>query len=290
MLSLKEIEMIVKKAKVVEPTKDGILLSKHLDTGEFKSVCMLFYHGVGDTCLFLAPFARLQMLYPDIDFTFGLPKGLTHEELLDETFPYILLDGGQFNEKAQDLPFDLVVRTLFPMSEAQTELTKGEYCCIYELGIDPVCGYESLRQYDTKLACVTFQITCLPDSCNPDCQTAERIWNDILASGWIPLETHFTHIFHNPVNTKFDFIDATVRRCQARVSSLVGLIQNAGAFIGTVGGAFHVAMATLPPKRVFLLEKDFKRECFTKEDIARADLRNYQGEVKTFLEKLEAEK
>lgn len=275
------------KAFVCEPLKDGVKLADRIKEVKPKTCLLIFWHGVGDLVMFLEPVRQLQFLYPEIDFTIGLPGGLTHEEILTEDDPYVLLTGDEVNVTTEDLPFDLVAKITFPMNEGQLQYTKGEWCCLHELGIEPVWGHAPLKSYETRLVAVHFQITCLPDSCNPDRETAERIWNDILGAGWIPLESHFLHTFANPVNAMFPFIDATVRRCKARVSSLAGLIENAGAFVGVVSGPFHVALASLPPERVFLLEKDFKRECFTKADIAHADLRNYQGEVKTFLEGLE---
>ena len=47
-------------------------------------------------------------------------------------------------------------------------------------------------------------------------------------------------------------------------------------------------LSILPPQRIFFLEKDFKLESFTKEadKIARADLKNYQHQVKDWLKTL----
>lgn len=276
-------------AFVCEPLKDGVLLNARIREIQPRSALLIFWHGIGDLVMFLEPFHALRKAFPYVHFVIGLPGGLSHEELLPENVPYHLLTGEEVNEdeKTNKLPYDLVAKITFPMSEGQAELTKGEWCCIHELGMDPVCGHGDLSLGVNRLVAVHFQITCLPDSCNPDRDTAERIWNDILEAGYIPLETHFQHIFHNPVNQKFDFIDASVRRARPRVSSLVGLLRTCGAFVGVVSGNFHVALSVLPPERIFLLEKDFKKEMFTKHNIASADLRNYQGEVgKWLLQKL----
>ena len=178
----------------------------------------------------------------------------------------------------------MVVKITFQMNEGQLVYTKGEFCCIHELGIPPVQGHGIVpARRRSRLCAVHFQITCLPDSCNPDAGTAEQVWNDALEAGWVPLEVHFQHIFHNPVNTKFPFIDATVRRCRPELKTLSGILENAGAFVGVVSGPFHLALSVLPPERVLLLEKDFKRECFTKLPIKTANLRDYKHEVKEFL-------
>jgi len=283
----------LKKAVVCEPLKDGVLLVNRLETMPKATVLLVFWHGVGDLVMFLPLYYRLCELYPDMDFTIGLPKGLTHEEIIaceplgfGHFDAYRLVTGEEVNDTAKDLPFDLVAKITFPMSEGQKVLTKGEFCCVHELGIPPVCGHGPVSKGVNRLVAVHFQITCLPDSCNPDEATAERVWNDILEAGYIPIECHFQHVFHNPVNKKFPFVDATVRRCRPQTSSLVGLLRSCAAFVGVVSGPVHVALAALPPERVFLLEKDFTREMFTKHDIAHADLRNYKNEVKTFLEGL----
>lgn len=278
----------LKKAFVCEPLKDGVKLNKRIEDVKPKAVLLIFWHGVGDLVMFLNPFRALRREFPYIHFVIGLPGGLTHEELLPDDIPYQLLTAEEVNETTENLPYDLVAKITFSMSEGQTELTKAELCATEELGIPPVCGHGKLAPGVNRLVAVHFQITCLPDSCNPDRDTAERVWNDILEAGWIPVETHFQHIFHNPVNEKFDFVDASVRRARPMVSSLVGLLRTCSAFVGVVSGNFHVALAVLPPERVLLLEKDFKRKCFTKINIAHADLRNYNGEVKNFLTSLRA--
>lgn len=284
---------------VCEPLKDGIKLMDRIDEIAPAKVLLVFWHGIGDLVMFMTVFNELQAMFQPgyfvddkekkelkTEFVLGLPKGLTHEEILPEDIPYHLVTAEEVNDTPEKLPYDLVAKITFPMNEGQTEYTKAEWCCIHEIGIEPVWGHEALRECENRIVAVHFQITCLPDSCNPDRDTAEKIWNDVIEAGYIPIESHFQHVFHNPVNKKFDFIDATVRRCKARASSLAGLLQNCAAFVGVVSGPFHVALASMPKDRVFLLEKDFKRECFTKLDIPHADLRNYKGEVKTFLKGL----
>lgn len=294
---------ISNKPVVCEPMKDGVKLVDRIAEVKPKRVLLIFWHGLGDLMMFLPVLEAIRLVYShaeypappgrspisclrmvqDIAFDLGLPLGLKYEQIVPEA---VLLTGEQVNEKADKLPYDLVVKITFPMNEGQQEYTKGEWCCLHEIGIPPVSGHAELPGIQTRLVAVHFQITCLPDSANPDAATAERVWNDILEAGFVPLEVHFQHVFHNPANTKFPFIDATVRRCRADVGSLVGLIRNAAAFIGVVSGPFHVAVASLPPERVLLLEKDFKRGSFTKLPIATADLRDYRGEVKEFLEAL----
>jgi len=252
-------------------------------TPETKRILIIFWHGVGDAVMFFKPFEALKQQFPAIHFDLAFAKGLTQEVM----YPGALLVTGDDlkDDKLKAMDYDIVAKVHFPMNEAQQEFTKGEWCCIKELGIEPVWGHSALPECQNRLVGVHFNITCLPGAANPDEETAKRVWNDILEAGYIPIETHFEHVFHNPVNKKFDFVDCTVRRAKAEVDSLIGLIRNLGAFVGVVSGNFHIALATLPPERIFFLEKDFKLECFTKHPIARADIHpgKYNGEVKLWL-------
>lgn len=276
-------------ALVCEPLKDKVLVSSRIQEIDPKTCLLIFWHGVGDLVMFLPLFYQMRHLYPGIKFKIGVPAGLTYPDIFDPTYTmgedldYIELTGDEVNVTTADLPYDLIAKITFPMSEGQARYTKGEWCCIHELGIPPFCGHGYVRPRETPIVAVHFQITCLPDSCNPDRDTAERIWNDVLDCGFVPIECHYQHIFHNPVNAKFDFVDSTVRRSKPVLRSLTGILGHARAFIGVVSGPFHVALATMDPRRVMLLEKDFTAPMFTKLKIRTANLRDYKNEVKDFL-------
>lgn len=272
-------------AIVCEPLKDKVLLTQRIAECTPKKVLLIFWHGVGDLVMFLAPYRALCAAFPTIHFDIGVPGGMTYLDIVPNDA--IEVTGDQVNDKAHELPYDLVAKITFPMNEYdKTEHTKGEYCCLFELGIELTSGHDFAAPYPTPLVCVHFNITCLPDCANPDRNTAEKIWNDVLAEGFVPLECHYQHVFHSPVNVKFDFVDATVRRCRPELKSLIGLLLHARAFVGVVSGPFHLALALLGAERVLLLEKDFKATHFTKRKIATADLRNYQNEVRAFLKGL----
>lgn len=270
-------------ALVIEPLYSDKKLTQCF-TPDTKKVLVIFWHGLGDLVMFLNPYKRLQILYPDISFTLAVQKGLSFEDIVPDA---MLITGEDLNH-LESLPYDIVVKVHFPMSEGQTEYTKGEWCCIHELGIEPTNGHRKIPEKDNRLVGVHFNITCLPDSANPDEETAKRIWQDIIDAGYIPIETHFEHVFHNPVNKKFDFVDCSVRRAQAHISSLVSLIQHVGYFVGVVSGNFHVALATLPSERILFLEKHFRLECFTRLPVARASILpgQYKGEVKQWLQSM----
>ena len=276
-------QYITEMGKVIEPLKEDKKLIQHFDK-DIQKVGLVFYHGLGDLIMFLNPFYALKEQYPDIEFTLILQDGLSFADICPDA--YFLKPGDM--ENLDKLPYDLVAKIHFPMNEGQIEYTKGEWCCIHELGIAPVSGHRKLAKAPNRLVAVHYQITCLPDAANPDAETAEKIWNEILEAGYIPTESHFKHVFHNPVNDKFPFIDCTVRRVKPQISTLVGLLQNCAAFVGVVSGPFHTALATLPPERIFFLEKHFKKECFTHLPVARASIMpgEYKHEVKEWLQNL----
>lgn len=274
-------------AKVIEPLHTDEKLVNYLGP-ETNRVLLIFWHGLGDLIMFLNPYDKLRELYPHIHFDLAVQKGLGFDEITPDA-KFITAD--DMNHLA-DLDYDIVAKIHFPMNEGQTEHTKGEWCCIYELGIPPTNGHKGLCPGRNRLVGVHFNITCLPDAANPDKETAEQIWNEILEAGYIPIETHFEHVFHNPVNRKFDFIDCTVRRVTPRVSTLVGLIRRCTAFIGVVSGNFHTALATIPSDRIMFLQKHFKLECFTRLPVARVSILPGEytpGDIKRWLKTLNKE-
>ena len=262
-------------------SKNGMKLVEHLDTGLYRSVLIPFFHGVGDVVMVLPIMAKLKSLYPEIKIDLGLCRGLDQETFVPGA---VLLDG-DWRDNALTLGYDLVYPLNFPLEKpADTTLTKAEISCVEEVGIPPVCGHLPLR---TKgLVGVHFQMTSVPWVANADPDIAEKIWNDIKEAGFVPIETHFQHVFHNPVNQRFPFVDTHVRDCAPKIETLMALLGSCRAFIGVVSGNFHMALSILGTERVMLLEKDLKSAHFTKDKIATADLKNYKNEVKEFLRRL----
>jgi len=272
-------------AKVIEPFYEDQKLVQQF-SAETKRVLIIFWHGLGDLIMFLNPFYRLRELYPDIQFDLAVQKGLSFEDIV----PWARFITGDDMNTLETLDYDIVAKVHFPMSEGQVELTKGEFCCVNELGIAPINGHRLVPVRASRLIGVHFNITCLPDACNPSEETARLIWDEILEAGFIPIETHFEHVFHNPVNKKFDFVDCSVRRARARISNLISLVGCLSGFVGVVSGNLHLALAILPSNRIFFLQKHFKLECFTRLPVARASILpgEYKGgEVKAWLKTLE---
>jgi hypothetical protein len=267
---------------VIEPLRQDKKLAEVIKEEAPKRVLLFFWHGLGDLIMFMEPYRILRERYPDVHFDLGIVKGIGQEEIVPEAI------GFTTDADLDKLDYNIVAKIHFPMSEGQEIHTKGEFCCVHELGIEPVAGH-SIGTCPTpnRLIAVHYNITCLPASCNPDEETARKIWDEILEAGYIPIESHFQHTFHNPINKKFDFVDCTVRRVSPRVSTLAGLIKNSAAFIGVVSGNFHTALTVLPPERIMLLEKDFTAPMFTKLPVGRCSIKPYQeGSISQWLKAL----
>lgn len=248
-----------KDKKLIEYLKDG------------QKILIRFGHGLGDTLLFMPIFYKLKTLYPQVQFDLYVESG--QEEIFESVS----------DKDAQG--YDHVFHLNFPMSEGWGGVSKPEKCCLDEIGIEPITKVVDLKPflYDSPIVAIHFQGTALPDSVGCSEVIAKQIWQEVKDCGKIPLEVHFEHCWHNPVNKKFDFINSTVRGSKASLFNLIGLIRNSCAFIGVASGPFIVALSVIPERTLFL-EKAHKLYNYTKEPIAKIDLSNFQpGSIKSWL-------
>lgn len=259
--------------------KNGMKLTEHLKTGNYQTVLLPFFHGVGDVVMVLPLVQRLRALYPGIKFDLGLCRGLDQETFVPDA---VLLDG-DWREKCLTFGYDLVFPLNFPLEKPEDATkTKAEVSCLEEIGIEPTSGHLPLTP--KRIVGLSFQCTSVPWVANCEAAEAERIWNEVKAAGFVPVEINMRHVFFNPANEKYPFIDNHVRDWPAKIETLMALTGSCSAYISAVSGNFHVALSVLGPHRVMLLEKELKAGHFTKEPIARLDLKNYAGgEVAEFL-------
>ncbi len=256
---------------------DGQKVADYLRREKPGKVCLVFWHGLGDLILFIASWRRLQKMFPGIQIDIALQDGVGQEELLPNAIlvkdPNRAADG-----------YDYTFQIHFPMAEHLGGLyTKQGWCCKEELGIDPVDDIAPLPGFNSKLVACHFQATALPGPINPSPEVAELIWNEILGAGLIPIEAFFQHRYFNPVNEKFDFIDCTIRSARPSIISLIGLYQRCAASICVASGNLVVSLAIMS-NRTLYLEKEYKIESYTKEDVSTIDINNYQeGGVKEWL-------
>lgn len=245
-------------------------LVEYLEPG--MKVLIRFGHGWGDTQMFMPAFWILQRRFPNVTIDIYLECG---QEEIFVTYP-------EKDSKEHDLVFSLN----FPMSEGSA-FTKVEKCCIEEIGIKPFDEFfPTFQRYRSPFVACHFQGTALPNSVNCPEATAQKIWNEVIEAGYIPIECHFEHCFHNPVNAKYGFISNSVRGCRAELSKLIGLIQHSFAFIGVASGPLITALCVMPTRTMYL-ERTHKLSSYTRMDIAKTDVMNYQdGTLKAWLESL----
>lgn len=245
-----------KEKKLVEYLKPG------------QKVLIRFGHGLGDTLLFIPILEKLRALYPETQIDLYVESG--QEKIFKSV------------EDKEGSEYDYVFHLDFPMSEGSNQ-TKPEKCCIDEIGIEPITDVAKLKSYPSPLVSVHFQGTALPNSVNCPENIAEQIWKEIKEAGKIPIEVHFEHCWHNPINKKFSFIDSSVRGSKPEISSLVGLIQHSFAFIGVASGPFVIALSVMP-ERLLFLEKYHKLISYTKRPVSKIELDNFKpGSVKKWL-------
>lgn len=249
--------MKYKDKKLVEYLKPGL------------KVMIRFGHGLGDTLLFIPVYEKLKRLYPDVHFDLYVEAG--QEQIFKSV------------KNKDDPSYDYIFHLDFPMSEG-VKTSKPAKCCRDEIGIDPITEVTRLGKYPSPLVGVHFHGTALPGSVGCPENIAQQIWKEVKEAGKIPIEAHFQHMWHNPVNIKFPFVESTVRESQANLKNLIGLVQKCSAFIGVASGPFIVALSAMP-KRTLFLERSHKLECYTLDkEVQRVDVQNYKpGSVKQWL-------
>lgn len=261
-------------AQIIKEYKDKKIV-EYLEKGQRNLI--VFYHGLGDLVMFYPLFEYVQKLYPEITFDLGTERGCDFHE----TFGAVACDANNF----EMMEYDYVFVIKYAMSE-NSGLTKTEYCAINEFGLNitelPTLDLYKFKQEKSPLVAVHLQGTCLPGSTNPSEEVAKQIWQDIKDCGFIPIETHFVHCYNNPVNEKFWFVDAHVRNVRAELWKLIGLLQRCHAFVGVASGPFVLAMSIMPDRMLYL-EKMHKLESYTGLDLPRANVMNYNHEVKRWL-------
>jgi hypothetical protein len=260
---------------------DGVgLLTDYLNESVMR-VLVVFIHGVGDLVMFLKSFESLRSRYPTIQFDLGLANWLDQ----DKIFPAAVLLEPDWRAQVSTMSYDLVFYCHFPMEDSsRATTTKAELCCEQELGIEPVSEYP--RFEPKKIIAVHFHSTAVPDLANAREDIAKKIWGEIGETGFVPIEIHFEHIFHNARNSRFDFVDQHVRNWPARLETLMALLGSSAGFVGVASGPFHLALSILGPDRVLLLEKELRGTQLTKAKVATANLKGYRGEVRSWLERL----
>lgn len=250
------------KKKLVDYLTDGMC------------VLIRFGHGWGDTQMFIPIFDKLRANYPNVHFDLYVECG--QEKIY-----------GSYENKNGGPEHDIIFSINFPMSEGSDQ-TKQEKCCQDEIGIEPPDqAIASLPMYFSPLVGVHFQGTALPNSVNCPPRVAQMIWNEIRDTGLIPIEVHFEHVFHNPYNTKYEFIDSTVRGAKPELKSLIALLQRCRAFVGVASGPLITALSVMDRENVMFLERLHKIESYVKYSVPKVNVMDYkEGSIKAWLKSL----
>jgi len=246
-----------------------------LDMKPKSRILITFAHGLGDTTLFYPVVMKLREMYPHI--TIDLWVGC------DQNTVWISADD------IKDESYDFIFGLHYPLSEG-TGVMKVDKCCQTEIGIKcPLSATvtpDYLPHYPNPIVAVHFNCTSGPQvNCSYD--TAKLIWNEIIDTGLVPLEVHYKHCFHNPVNEQFNFVTSTVRNCQPNIQSLIGIIRNCFAFVGVSSGPVCVAMSCMPSRTLFLENGITLNHFSLNKEVKEISIKNYvHGSVFRFLSDL----
>jgi len=249
---------------------------------------LFFWHGLGDLIMFMPLWRYIKNYRPNTRLI--LQKGIGQEVIC----PDALLVSSE--TELEKLGLDIIFHVHFPLSEFDKEpMPKVEKCCRDEFGISPVIpAYYPIQHKNTilsdtsKYIGVCFQVTALPDSGNVGRDEAKIIWETIQELGYIPIETTIEHPYHNPKNTKYDFIDCTLRSAKiAGVAGLISALDRCFAFLGVSTGVFPLSLTRLPHYRIAHFEKHMPLAAITREKMKVFKIGNIKkDDVKAWVEKL----
>jgi len=250
----------------------GTLTSVLSQQTEAKRIGLLFYHGIGDCCMFMASVRALSKDYPNHEFVVLTLDG--QHQLFHEFG--VAAEAYQSDEAFKG---DLIYDVTFPMADGKIQ-TKNDLCCQLELGISPVTeDYYVQPTNDSKLVAVHYHNTCLPGGANPDEATAHMVWEVIREAGYIPIEVHFLHAFANPDNIQFNFVDFTTRKMECTIRNLLSVLNSCHKFIGVNSGPYFCALRTLGINNVMMLEKSYTLESVVKDKRGKAtSIRGEEGD------------
>lgn len=244
-------------------------------------VILIFWHGLGDLVLFMECYAKLCSLFHHIQIDIALQDGVGQEYLIPEA---VLIK----NPNAPVDGYDISFQIHFPMSEHLDGLwTKAEWCCLQELGIEPISKLPKIGKFTSKLVGIHFQATALPGDCNPDYETAKKIWQEIIGCNFMPVETLFQHRYFNPANEKHDFINTSVRGLPPSLENLISLLHSCYANICVASGNLPMSLSIMPDRTLYL-KKSYDVKCYTRLSVSQVDVNDYQdGAVTNWLMSLD---
>jgi ADP-heptose:LPS heptosyltransferase len=253
----------------IHPMKDRQKVVPYLQANSCTKVALVFLHGVGDVIMFREPFFHLMEKFPAVDFTVFLHP--TMEPFIDYSKPWYGFD-------SVDDSYDICFVLDFPLSEG-TQWTKGGLCAEMELGL-PNKDFDIIPFHlDTnKQVALHIAGTCSPGQTNPSTEVAAQIYTVIQDEGFLPIDVHFEHRYHNPSNQRPTWMTTHVRGQKVTVEKMYSLINNSHWFIGVTSGPLLMAMA-MNPSKVICLQGHHKIINYTKIPVRTVNIFNFQPEI-----------
>lgn len=251
--------------------KDKKLIEYLLPGGKYR---IDFGSGCGDMIMWYPQYEYLKRIYPECHFDLYCESG--QEKIWGTVFD------------RDETSYDQVFHLNFPMSEG-SDLRKAEKSGLEEIGFTseqiaeipelatiPLCPAPG-GHVEPNLVGVHYHGTALPDSVGCPEPIAKQIWQEVKEAGYKPIETHMLHVYHNPANILFDFVDFHMRDTTATLSNLFGLIQRLEAFIGVASGPVVAAMSIMP-ERTMYLEKNHPLETYISDErVQSVNVMDYQS-------------
>ncbi len=222
-----------------------------LDACKPTSVNLVFYHGIGDCVMFVPTVKRLTLLYPAIRFNILTLSGQ------ERLFKFFNVSAEGLNSGVTDGIVDGVLTKTIKFEMSQPPMTKNERCCLEEIGIVNVDEpTQKLPTNNNKLIGFSFQNTCLPNYANPPEEYCRQLWDTAKNAGFLPIEVHFLHLYANPINKRYKFVDLSTREMACNIDNLLLAISACRKFVGVSSGPYFCAVHLLGYNNTCFLEKD----------------------------------
>lgn len=238
-------------------------MSDYLDTGKYKTVLIIFHHGLGDSVIFHSTcLCSLKQRYPDITFYFSTKNG--QEKMF-----------GKVDEDPSK--YDICFKLSFPCSEwGQRDETKFEKCARVELGIELVQqDWTPIIPVRSPFVGIHLNSTCAPQM---DCPRdyAKKLYDQIKEAGLVPIDTHMRHCNDNKRSLVYDFQSSLrIDNIPASLDTLIGIISTCRGFAGVPSGNITIAHMIFRehPERILYMTSEWPARRTTRQPVCEVNIR-----------------
>ena len=236
-------------------------VKQYLDSGKYKKVLLIQHHGLGDAFMFYATcYKQLCKSYPDIQFILNTHLG--QQELF-----------GYSDSNVND--YDIAFKFVFPCSQwGSLEQTKWQKCGRVQIGSEiKIQDYKINKEFKSPLIGIHLNSTC-DKRINCPKQFAQKLWNQIIAEGLIPIDTHMRHKNDNKRSVIHEFEQCRrIDNIPADINKLMGILSVCRGFAGVSSGNLFCALSVLPPQKILYLKTEFSINRLTRLPIKQIDCR-----------------